>query len=201
MSNAIEARAALSLPYTHVDTLFIDGAWTPALGTERSNVTDPATGQVWGSVPNGNPLDLDRAATAARRAFDAGVWPRLTPSERAGYLMRIADEVERRAEELALTNTRENGSPLAESRGAAANAAGIFRYFATLADHLEREDVRPFPSGVGETVVRRDPVGVCSLIAPWNFPINLMVIKLAPALLAGCTVVMKPASPPRCPCA
>ncbi|ALO67222.1 aldehyde dehydrogenase [Arthrobacter alpinus] len=195
MSNAIEARAALSLPYTHVDTLFIDGAWTPALGTERSNVTDPATGQVWGSVPNGNPLDLDRAATAARRAFDAGVWPRLTPSERAGYLMRIADEVERRAEELALTNTRENGSPLAESRGAAANAAGIFRYFATLADHLEREDVRPFPSGVGETVVRRDPVGVCSLIAPWNFPINLMVIKLAPALLAGCTVVMKPASP------
>lgn len=195
MSNALKAREALTLPYTHVDTFFIDGAWTAASGTERSEVTDPATGQVWGSVPNGSTADVDRAATAARIAFDTGIWPRLAPSERAGYLLRIAEEVEKRSEELALTNTRENGSPLAESRGAAANAASIFRYFATLAEHLEREDVRPFPSGVGETVVRRDPLGVCALIAPWNFPINLMVIKLAPALLAGCTVVMKPASP------
>ncbi|RAN79550.1 aldehyde dehydrogenase [Bacillus sp. SRB_336] len=195
MTSALKARTALSLPYTDVDTMFIDGSWVPADGTERNPVTDPATGQVWGSVSNGSDVDVDRAAAAARRAFDVGPWPRLTPSERAGYLLRIADEVELRAEELALTNTRENGSPVAESRGAAANAAGIFRFFAGLAGHLERKDVRQFPSGIGESVVRRDPVGVCALIAPWNFPINLMVIKLAPALLAGCTVVMKPASP------
>jgi aldehyde dehydrogenase (NAD+) len=192
---AAAVRAALSLPYTHVDDIFIDGAWTPARGTGRNPVTDPATGEVWGSVPDGTAEDVDAAVGSARQAFDGGTWPRLTPSERAAYLVRIAEEVEKRAEALSLTNSRENGSPVSESAGAAANAAGIFRYFATLAAYLEREDVRPFPKGGGESVVRRDPVGVCALIAPWNFPINLVVIKLAPALLAGCTVVIKPASP------
>lgn len=110
-------------------------------------------------------------------------------------LRRFAEEVEARAEALSATNTRENGSPVAETGGAAANAAGILRYFAGLAGHLEREDVRPFPNGSGESVVRREPLGVCALIAPWNFPINLVMIKLAPALLAGNTVVIKPASP------
>lgn len=119
----------------------------------------------------------------------------MRPSERAEVLRRFAAEVEARAEALSLTNTRENGSPVAETGGAAANAAGILRYFAGLASHLEQEDVRPFPHGAGESVVRRDPLGVCALIAPWNFPINLVVIKLAPALLAGNAVVIKPASP------
>ena len=192
---AVAAREALDLPYTHVGDMFIDGGWAPARGTGRNLVTDPATGQVWGSVPDGTAEDVDVAVSAARRAFDSSPWPKLAPSERAAYLLRIADEVEKRAEVLSLTNTRENGSPVSESSGAAGNAASIFRYFATLADYLEGEDVRPFPLGGGESVVRRDPVGVCALIAPWNFPINLMVIKLAPALLAGCTVVMKPASP------
>ncbi|AXJ10941.1 aldehyde dehydrogenase family protein [Arthrobacter sp. PM3] len=192
---ALAARKALRLPYTHVDDFFIDGGWTPARGTGRNPVTDPATGEVWGSVPDGTADDVDAAVGAARRAFDGGMWPRLAPAERAAHLVRIAEEVEKRAEALSLTNSRENGTPVSESAGAAANAAGIFRYFATLAGYLEREDVRAFPKGGGESVVRRDPVGVCALIAPWNFPINLVVIKLAPALLAGCTVVIKPASP------
>lgn len=190
-----DARAGLDLRYTHVDDLYIDGRWSPAQGTGRNPVTDPAVGDVWGSVPDGSAADIDAAVTAARKAFDSGSWPRLAASERACYLLRIADEVEARTEQIALTNTRENGSPVSESRGAAANAASILRYFATLAPKLDAEDVRAFPSGIGESVVRRDPVGVCALIAPWNFPINLMVIKLAPALLAGCSVVMKPASP------
>lgn len=196
--DASVSRHDLSLPHTHVDTIFVDGGWQPSTGTGRTPVTDPATGEVWGSVPDGTPEDVDAAVGSAQRAFssaDDGAWPRLTPSERAAYLLRIADEVEKRAEELSLTNSRENGSPVAESAGAAANAASIFRYFATLAEYLEREDVRPFPRGGGESVVRRDPLGVCALIAPWNFPINLVIIKLAPALLAGCTVVIKPASP------
>ena len=109
--------------------------------------------------------------------------------------MRIAEEIEKRAEVLALTNTRENGSPISETRGAAANAAGIFRYFATLAPFLDDPDIRPFPAGGAESLVDKDPIGVCALIAPWNFPINLVVIKLAPALLAGCSVIIKPASP------
>lgn len=191
---ALLARTELSLPHTHVDTIFVDGAWRPSRGTGRNPVTDPATGEVWGSVPDGTPEDVDAAVGSAQRAFQ-GKWSRLSPSERAAYLLRIADEVEKRAEALSLTNSRENGSPVAESAGAAANAAGIFRYFATLAEYLEQEDVRPFPRGGGESVVRREPLGVCALIAPWNFPINLVIIKLAPALLAGCTVVIKPASP------
>ncbi|MDQ0827825.1 aldehyde dehydrogenase (NAD+) [Arthrobacter sp. B2I5] len=191
---ALATRSGLALPHTHVDTIYVDGAWQPSPGTGRNPVTDPATGEIWGSVPDGTPEDVDAAVRSARKAFDSG-WSRLAPSERAAYLLRIADEVEKRAVELSLTNSRENGSPVAESSGAAANAAGILRYFATLAGYLEQEDVRPFPRGGGESVVRRDPLGVCALIAPWNFPINLVMIKLAPALLAGCTVVIKPASP------
>lgn len=192
---AVAAREALAIPYRHVETHFIDGAWVRSTGTTRNEVTDPATGLVWGSVPDGTEEDLHRAVGAARAAFDSGPWPRLAPSERAAVMLRIAEEIEARATELSHTNTLENGSPVSETTGASINAAGIFRYFASLAPLLESEDIRPFPSGVGESLVRRDPVGVCGLIAPWNFPINLMVIKLAPALLAGCTVVMKPASP------
>lgn len=195
MSAAASARDSLAIPYRHVDTHFIDGGWVPSAGTQRIEVTDPATGQVWGSVPAGTSQDVDRAVGAAHAAFRGEPWRSYSPSDRAALLLRIAEEVEARATELSLTNTLENGSPISETGGAAANAAGIFRYFATLAPLLENEDLRPFPNGSGESLVRRDPVGVCALIAPWNFPINLMVIKLAPALLAGCTVVMKPASP------
>lgn len=194
-SHAVGTREALQLPYRHVDTHFIDGVWMPSTGSARNQVTDPATALTWGSVPEGSTEDLDRAVKAARAAFDSGPWPKLAPSDRAAVLLRVADEIEKRATELSLTNTLENGSPVSETQGAAANAASIFRYFATLAPMLEQDDVRPFPHGLGESLVRRDPVGVCALIAPWNFPINLMAIKLAPALLAGCTVVMKPASP------
>lgn len=181
--------------WTHVTDHFIDGEWRESCGQERIHVINPATAEVWGSVPAGNAQDVDEAVQAARHAFDGGPWAKMTPSARARVLERFADEVELRASGLSLTNTLENGSPVMETGGAAANAAGILRYFASLATHLEKEDVRPFPRGGGESVVRRDPLGVCALIAPWNFPINLVVIKLAPALLAGNTVVIKPASP------
>ena len=187
--------AAAEPRWTRVDDHFIDGAWARSSGAGRIEVVNPATGEAWGSVPAGDEHDVDAAMSAARRAFDRGPWPRMTPGERAEVLLRAAAEVEARADGLSLTNTLENGSPVAETGGAAANAAGILRYFASLAPYLEREDVRPFPHGSGESVVRRDPLGVCALIAPWNFPINLVVIKLAPALLAGNTVVIKPASP------
>ncbi|WP_020389618.1 aldehyde dehydrogenase family protein [Kribbella catacumbae] len=188
-------RDRIDLRWTHVDDLYVDGAWVPSTGSARIDVVDPATEEVWGSVPDATAEDIEAAMAAADRAFRTGPWPRLSPSERADYLLRIADEVEKRADELAWTNSRENGTPILETMGAAANAAGIFRYFAGLAGYLESDDVRAFPSGAAESVVRRDPVGVCVLIAPWNFPINLVVIKLAPALLAGCPAVVKPASP------
>jgi aldehyde dehydrogenase (NAD+) len=188
-----DRRAGLSLPYTYVDDLYVDGEWRRSASRTRIDVVDPATDEVWGSVPDAAGEDVDAAMTAADLAFRQGPWARLRPSERARYLLRIADEVERRAEVMAETNTRENGSPVSETRGAAANAAGILRHFAGLASYLEAEDIRPFPAGGAESLVRRDPVGVAVLIAPWNFPINLVVVKLAPALLAGCTNVIKPA--------
>ncbi len=180
-------------PEVRVGDLFVGGSWVPSSGSDRLEIVDPATEEVWGAVPECTSADVDAAMHAADDAFRNGPWPRMSPGERAEVLLRVADAIEKRAEPMSLTNTCENGSPISETRGAAANAAGIFRYFAGLADWLSAEDVRPFPSGGAESVVRRDPVGPCVLIAPWNFPINLMVIKMAPALLAGCTVVCKPA--------
>lgn len=190
---ATHRAAAATLPYTHVADLRIGGASVRSTGSAHETVVDPATGETWGSVPEGTASDVDAAVAAARAAFPS--WAARTPTERADAMRRMADAVERRAEVLAITNTLENGSPIAETGGAASNAAAILRVFASLSSYLEEPDIRPFPGGVNETVVARDPIGVCALIAPWNFPINLVVIKLAPALLAGCTVVIKPASP------
>ncbi len=185
--------AAAALPYTHVTDFRIGGRAVEASGSGRVDVVDPATGEVWGSVPIATSDEVDRAVAAAREAYIP--WAAWTPEARAEAVRRMADAVERRASDLSITNTLENGSPVAETAGAAANAAGILRTFADLAGWLSEPDVRPFRSGTDVTVVAKDPVGVCALIAPWNFPINLVVIKLAPALIAGCTVVIKPASP------
>jgi aldehyde dehydrogenase (NAD+) len=179
--------------WTHVDDCYIGGAWTRAKSIARLPLVDPATGREWGTVPDCSAEDVDAALVAADHAFRSGPWSRTTPSQRAALLLRIADEVDARAAEMALTNTLENGSPITETRAAAGNAGGILRHVAGLASWFEDEDVRPFPSGDAESVVRKDPIGPCVLIAPWNFPINLMVVKLAPALLAGCTAVLKPA--------
>ncbi|MFE3291027.1 aldehyde dehydrogenase family protein [Rhodococcus sp. NPDC059234] len=193
VTGAAVSRDSVNLPYTHVDDLFVDGEWVRAISDERIDVVDPATEEVWASVPDASADDVDRAVDAADRAFRGAGWSDLAPSVRAEYLLRLADEIDKRAEPLSWTNTRENGSPIAETGGAAANAASILRYFASLASYLETPDVRPYPNRPGETEVHRDPIGVCALIAPWNFPINLVVAKLAPALIAGCTVVIKPA--------
>lgn len=193
ITSARTRREELNLPYTHVDDFYINGQWIKAVGDKRNPVVDPAIGEQWGSVPEATPEELDTTVAGARSALTE--WGALSGSQRAEYLVKIADEIEARAELLALTNTRENGSPISETRGAASNAAGIFRYFATLAPWLDGDDIRPFPAGGAESLVDKDPIGVCGLIAPWNFPINLVVIKLAPALLAGCTTVIKPASP------
>lgn len=173
---------------------YIDGEWVASRSSARSPVIDPAVARVWAEVAAGDERDVDAAVSAARAAFDAGRWPRMAPSERAVTMRRAADLLEASSDRLARTISVENGTPLQESTGASANAASILRYFASLADYLERGDVRLTPTGSHETLVRRDPIGVCALIAPWNFPINLVMGKLAAALIAGCTAVIKPAS-------
>src|SRR5699024_10237622 len=118
LTDARARRAALDLPHTHVEDFYIDGAWRPAADGRRNPVVDPATGETWGSVPAATDGELDLAVAAARRALTP--WAALSAAERAEYLLRVADEIEARAEALAHTNTRENGSPVSETMGAAA---------------------------------------------------------------------------------
>jgi len=186
---------AATTTFTAYDDLFIDGEWLPATTRSRIPLVDPATEEMWGEVPDAGEEDVDRAVRAAHAAFRRPGWSSLAAGERAVVLRRLADELQARGAAMASVITAENGTPISETASAAAHAAGILRYFAGLAGLLDDEDRRPFPGGSESfTLVRRQPVGVCALIAPWNFPLTLVMVKLAPALLAGCTVVIKPAS-------
>ncbi|MER7498899.1 aldehyde dehydrogenase family protein [Nonomuraea pusilla] len=183
----------MSGPRPPEGAIHVAGSWRRAHTAARLDVVDPATEQVIGRVPDGDAADVDTAVRAARRALGDRRWRALTAGDRAALLLALAGELEARAAEMARTITSENGSPIAETGGAAAHAAAVLRHTATLAGDLTAEDVRPFPAGGAATLVRRVPVGVAALIAPWNFPLTLVMVKLAPALLAGCTVVIKPA--------
>lgn len=175
----------------HHDDLFIGGRWVPADSADRTTVTNPATEVAWASIPDGNERDVDAAVAAARTAFPE--WSSTDPHERAGYLNRLAEEIETRAAEFTRLITAENGTPVAESGAAPSHGAAHLRLTAELATHLTEPDDRPNPMAAGHSVVRRVPVGVAGLITPWNFPLGLVLVKLGPALLAGCTVVLKPA--------
>ena len=174
------------------DNLFIGGRLRPAHSVTRIPVTDPATEQAFAAIPDADTVDVDDAVRAATSAFRDSGWAELDPAERAEYLRRLAELIERHGEELGRIVTAENGMPLANSiAGNGAAAAGYYRYFAGLADELEPETER---SGRGaRTVVRQEPVGVAALIVPWNGPQGAIAWKLAPALAAGCTAVVKPA--------
>lgn len=172
------------------DDLFIGGRWVPAHSSRRTEVINPTTEQPVAAVPDADTHDVDAAVAAARTALPG--WRALAPDQRADALRRLADEVEQRSEELTSLITTENGTPVAESSGAPAHAAAHLRLTAELVGELS-DDERANPMAPGHSVVTRVPVGVAALITPWNFPLGLIIIKLAPALLAGCTVVIKPA--------
>lgn len=176
------------------DDFFIGGEWVRAHSQARIDVVNPATEEIWGQVPDADQVDIDAAVAAAQRAFKTGVWSSIGAAKRAEYINRLADELQARGEAMGATITRENGTPISESSGAAAHSAGMLRYYASLADYVDQDDRRPFVGTSRYTRVYREPRGVCLLIAPWNFPLTLVMVKLAPALIAGCTVVIKPAS-------
>ena len=183
----------MSLQAYH-DDFFIGGQWVQAHSSARINVVNPATEEVWGHVPDADEHDVEAAVSAAHAAFTSGVWSGIGAAKRAEYINRFADELQARGEQMGTTITSENGTPIAESSAAAAHSAGMLRYYASLADYVDQDDRRPFPGTNRYTQVYREPRGVCLLIAPWNFPLTLVMVKLAPALIAGCTVVIKPAS-------
>ena len=177
------------------DDHFIGGEWVKSTTSARTQIINPATEEIWGEVPNANQADIDAAVAAGNAAFKSGVWSGIGAAKRAEVMLRFADELAARGEIMGATISSENGTPISESKNAASHSAGILRYYAGLASYVDQDDKRPFPGLPGRyTQVYREPRGVCLLIAPWNFPLTLVMVKLAPALIAGCTVVIKPAS-------
>lgn len=172
--------------------LFIDGAWVPPAGGATAEMVEASTGEPFAVAPEAGPEDIDAAVDAARRAL-RGPWGRLSVAERADLLHRFADELQARNKETATLVSRENGMPIRMSRSVNGyGPAFMVRYYADLLQKTELEDVRPAAAG-GRTIVRREPVGVVAAITPWNYPQPLAAMKIAPALAAGCTVVLKPA--------
>jgi betaine-aldehyde dehydrogenase len=170
---------------------YIDGAWTDAASGKTLDVVDPATREVIARVPDSDARDVDRAVAAARRAFDLDGWPTMSARERGRILFRLSEHVRGNAERLAELETRNNGKPLPEAREDLKDAAYCLEYYGGLATKI-RGDVLPVPGDV-LSLALREPVGVAGQIVPWNYPLMMAVQKIAPAIAAGCTVVLKPA--------
>lgn len=167
------------------DKFYIDGQWVEPMGKATFTLINPADEQTYGELAMGNADDVERAVHAARRAF--ADYSRWTPGQRIDLLERVLSIYKRRYEEFAQAMTLEMGAPIAFSRAAQAARGSL---------HIE-EIIRvlrsfEFAEQHGTTQIRREAIGVCGLITPWNWPINQIVVKIAPALAAGCTVVLKP---------
>lgn len=175
--------------YSH---LFLGGDWVPPSSDARMEVTSPANGESVGSYPLCAPADVDAAAAAAEAASRDSTWRDVSLDERADSIERLADALERRSDELATLVSRQNGMPISIAQAAeGAVPAALLRYYATLCRGRQVEERRPSFTGT-TTIVRKEPVGVVAAIAPWNYPSTLAMFKVAPALAAGCTVVLKP---------
>ena len=170
--------------------LLIDGQEVQSSATRT--VIDPATGEPIAEVADASAADADRAVAAARSAFRSGVWSRITPGERAAVLDRMADLLEERAEDFARTESRNTGKPLKFSSSFDVPLTiDNLRFFAAAARNLEGKASGEYLEGLTSTI-RREPIGVCASIAPWNYPLNMAAWKIGPALAAGNTVVLKP---------
>lgn len=179
--------------------LLIDGTWVDAHEGTRFATLDPATGTTLAHIARAGAADVDAAVTAARRALDHGAWPAMTPPERSKLLWRIADLMEEHVDDLAELETLDQGKNLRTSRfGEIPAAINQFRYYAGWPTKIMGQVL---PATVGKTppgkqlfaYTRREPVGVVGAIVPWNSPMVMTAMKLAPALAAGCTIVLKPA--------
>ncbi|MFC9290469.1 aldehyde dehydrogenase family protein [Streptomyces sp. NPDC057052] len=168
------------------DGIYLDGAWRPAAGQDVIEVVNPADEQVIGRVPAAGPEDVDAAVRAARTALPA--WAATAPAERAARLSALRDVLAARKDEIAETVTAELGSPLPFSQAVHAAVP-----IAVAGSYAELAATHSFEERVGNSTVYQEPVGVVGAITPWNYPLHQIVAKAAPALAAGCTVVLKPA--------
>ncbi|MFY9666293.1 MAG: aldehyde dehydrogenase family protein, partial [Candidatus Cybelea sp.] len=173
--------------------LLIGGQWRDASDGSVYEDSNPATGAKIADVADATREDVDSAIAAARRAFDAGRWPTMAASRRAKVISKIAQLIGERAEEIALREVRDNGKTIATAKGELAAIVDTFEFYAGAATKNYGETLPPpIPTYLANTV--REPVGVVGAIVPWNFPLLLASWKVAPALAAGCTVVLKPSS-------
>ena len=172
--------------------LFINNEWRPAASGKRFPVENPATEEVIAEVAQGDAADVDQAVAAARACFEGDAWHKLSARGRGRLLMKAADLLEARLDEFARLETAHNGKTLFESKIEIAMAANTLRYYGGWADKITG-DTLPVDGGFF-TYTLREPVGVVGAIVPWNFPLNIASWKFAPALAAGCTIVLKPAS-------
>jgi betaine-aldehyde dehydrogenase len=167
------------------DKLYIDGAWVASTGTGTIDVINSTTEEVMARIPDGTPEDVDRAVTAARRAF--GGWAATPKEERAKYLQRITETLQARSAGIAKLIAQEVGMPL--------NLSAIIQVglptmsFGSMAEIV---DAFPFEEQVGTSLIVREPIGVVGAITPWNYPLHQVAAKVAPALASGCTIVLKP---------
>ncbi|MGO2112503.1 MAG: aldehyde dehydrogenase family protein, partial [Pseudoclavibacter sp.] len=183
---------APSTPVPAPKTLFIDGAWRGADGDAVFDVFNPSTGDVFARASDASANDVDAAVAAARAALD-GPWRSLSPAERGRVLWRAAELIDEHADEIAALETSDVGQPIGISRGINIPAAAEhFRYFAGWPTKISGSTNPVSVPGVLQ-YTKREPLGVCALIVPWNFPFMTTAWKVAPALAAGNTVVIKPA--------
>ncbi|MFD6063686.1 aldehyde dehydrogenase family protein [Rhodococcus wratislaviensis] len=168
------------------------GTWSEASGGLRLPLRDPWTGQQFTDVPSASSDDVDRMVRRAKTTFAAGTWSRMAPSERGRILIAWADLVELHADELAILISREMGKPAREARDVEViSVARNLRWYGELADKLMDESPRGLTDALA--LVTREPLGVVAAITPWNFPLSLAMLKIAPALMAGNSLILKPA--------
>jgi betaine-aldehyde dehydrogenase len=171
--------------------LYINGEFVAPLSPAVLDVIDPSTSEVLARCPDANAADVDRAVRAARATFEAGPWHESTAQDRGRVLFKLADIVRSRAAELAELETRNTGKPIVEAEFDIADVATCFEYYGGLATKIHG-DVIPVPDSA-MSLALREPIGVAGQIVPWNYPLLMASWKLAPAMCAGCTMVLKPA--------
>ncbi|MBI2704731.1 MAG: aldehyde dehydrogenase [Actinobacteria bacterium] len=177
---------------TTYDKFFIGGKWVDPAGTGTIDVHSPATEELVGRAPESTKADIDRAVAAARAAFDNGPWPQMSPGERADIIANISLTIMGQMDDLATLITNEMGAPFVFAQmGHVFAATAVLDFYTALAREYPFEEIRD--GMLGPTLVRREPVGVCAGIIPWNVPLFITALKLGPALASGSTIVLKPA--------
>ena len=167
------------------DQLYIDGKWVQPIGTGSIDIINPATEEIIGKIPVGSKEDIDIAASAARIAFDS--WSKSSIETRIDILNALSDALKERGEDIAQTITAEVGTPIGYSRVAMVGTPRVVsRSYAKILENFDWEEK------VRNSIIRKEPIGVCAFITPWNFPLHQIIGKVAPAIAAGCTMILKP---------